>query len=227
MAKIGYVSENQELPEWMTVGQFISYCQPMYATWDAAFCTDMLDHFDLPVKQKIKTFSRGMKMKVALVSALAFRPQLLILDEPFSGLDPLVREEFIDGLLEVTGNKDWTIFISSHDIHEVERLADWVGIIHLGKKKLVEQTESLQGRFRSVEVTLDEGGNKDRSYPATWLSVSQRDRIVHFVDAQYSEAQLQSDIRERFPNGRDIQVSGMTLREIFVILAKQYRMIKA
>ncbi|MCD4779955.1 MAG: ABC transporter ATP-binding protein [Candidatus Omnitrophica bacterium] len=225
--KIGYVSENQELPEWMTVEQFINYCMPMYSTWDNDFCAALLKQFDLPLKQKIKTFSRGMKMKVALVSALAFRPNLLILDEPFSGLDPLVREEFIDGLLEITGNKDWTIFISSHDIHEVERLADWVGIIHLGKKKLVEETESLQGRFRSIEVTLSDAVEAKNDYPEEWLSVNDKDRIVNFVDSQFSEERSKDKINQIFPNRTDIRVSGMTLREIFVILAKHYRMIKA
>lgn len=227
MERIGYVSENQELPEWMTVEKFINYCKPMYSTWDNGFCAELLKQFDLPLKQKIKTFSRGMKMKVALVSALAFRPKLLILDEPFSGLDPLVREEFIDGLLEITGNKDWTILISSHDINEVERLADWVGIIHLGKKKLVEETESLQRRFRSLEVTLSDFVKDKNDYPEEWLSVKHKDRIVKFVDSQYSEQKSKDKIKQIFPNSTDIRVSGMTLREIFVILAKQYRMIKA
>ena len=165
-------------------------------------------------------------MKAALVSSLAFRPQLLILDEPFSGLDPLVREEFIDGLLEITGNKDWTIFISSHDIHEVERLADWVGIIHLGSKKFIEETESLQGRFRSVEVILSDVIDNKKDYPKEWFSVKHKDRIVNFVDSQYSE-DSNNKIKQIFPSCTDLRVSGMTLREIFVILAKQYRMIKA
>jgi len=225
--KIGYVSENQELPEWMTVERFIHYCKPMYSTWDDDFCEELLKQFDLPLKQKIKTFSRGMKMKVALVSALAFRPKLLILDEPFSGLDPLVREEFIDGLLEITENKDWTILISSHDIHEVERLADWVGIIHLGKKQLVEETESLQDRFRSIEVTLNDTSNDEKSYPENWLSLKHKNRVVTFIDSQFLDNKSQEEIKKIFPNTTDIRVSGMTLREIFVILAKQYRMIKA
>ncbi|MBU0469092.1 MAG: ABC transporter ATP-binding protein [Candidatus Omnitrophica bacterium] len=226
VSQIGYVSENQELLEWMTVEQLINYCKPMYSTWDDKFCKDLLKQFDIPYKQKIKTFSRGMKMKTALVSSLSFRPKLLILDEPFSGLDPVVREEFIDGLLEITQNQEWTIFISSHDIHEVERLADWVGIIHLGKKKLVEESESLQRRFRTVEVILKKSINEKINYPEEWLSIQDKDRIVNFVDSQYSDKQTQLKIKELFPDHSDITVTGMSLREIFVILAKQYRMVK-
>jgi len=226
VSQIGYVSENQELLEWMTVEQLINYCKPMYSTWDDKFCKDLLAQFDIPYKQKIKTFSRGMKMKTALVSSLSFRPKLLILDEPFSGLDPVVREEFIDGLLEITQNQEWTIFISSHDIHEVERLADWVGIIHLGKKRLVEETESLQNRFRMIEIILKEAISEKINYPEEWLSVQCKDRIINFVDSQYLDKQTREKIKKIFPDHSDVSAAGMTLREIFVILAKQYRMVK-
>jgi ABC-2 type transport system ATP-binding protein len=97
---IGYVSENQELPEWMTVRYFLDYLRPFYPTRDSALEQHLLRQFDLPLDRKIKHFSRGMKMKLALASVLAYRPALIVLDEPFSGLDPLVRDELIEGLLE-------------------------------------------------------------------------------------------------------------------------------
>ena len=153
-AQIGYVSENQEMPDWMTIKQFLNYCKNMYSTWDDKFCNDLTDQFNLPLDQQLKSISRGMKMKAALISSLAYRPKLLIFDEPFSGLDPLVRDEFITGMLDITEDENWTIFISSHDIDEVERLADWVGIIDKGVLKVVEKTEDLQNRFRRVELTL-------------------------------------------------------------------------
>ena len=100
--QIGYVSENMELPLWMTVKQFLDYCRPLYPNWDAAFEKRLLTQFDLPLTTKLKDLSRGMRMKAALLSSLAYRPKLVVLDEPFSGLDPLVRDEFIRGLLELT-----------------------------------------------------------------------------------------------------------------------------
>ena len=93
---IGYVSENQELPEWMTVKYFLDYLRPFYPVWDTALEQHLLRQFDLPLDRKIKNLSRGMKMKVALASVLAYRPALIVLDEPFSGLDPLVRDELIE-----------------------------------------------------------------------------------------------------------------------------------
>jgi len=138
-SQLGYVSENQQFPEWMTVAQLLDHCRPMYPTWDQDFCDHLLAQLGLPLDQKLKSLSRGMKVKAFLLSSLAYRPRLLILDEPFGGLDPLVREEFVRGVLELAAQERWTIFISSHDIEEVERLADWVGFINDGRLELVER----------------------------------------------------------------------------------------
>jgi ABC-2 type transport system ATP-binding protein len=126
LAQIGYVSENQQLPLWMTVRQLLDYCRPFYPTWDRALERKLLGQFELPETRKLSELSRGMLMKAALLSSLAYRPKLLVLDEPFSGLDPLVREEFTRGLLEISEAGEWTVFVSSHDIEEVERLADHI-----------------------------------------------------------------------------------------------------
>jgi ABC-2 type transport system ATP-binding protein len=96
-AKIGYVSESQEMPEWMTREYFLSYLKPFYPTWDDARASELVRQFDLPLQRQLKHLSRGMKMKAALVSSLAYRPKVLVLDEPFSGLDPMVREDLAEG----------------------------------------------------------------------------------------------------------------------------------
>lgn len=222
-AQIGYVSENQELPEWMKVNQFLNYCKNMYSTWDDQFCNSLIEQFNLPLTQRLKSLSRGMKMKAALVSSLAYRPKLLIFDEPFSGLDPLVRDEFISGVLDITESENWTIFISSHDIDEVERLADWVGIIDRGQLKLVEKTETLQNRFRRIELILSESTNAKSKFPDEWLLPKQQERAVHFVDSQYKSGKSENKIREFFPNSSNIEVAGMSLREIFIVFAKKFK----
>jgi len=219
-AQIGYVSENQEMPDWMTIKQFLKYCRTMYPTWDDKFCDDLITQFNLPMKQKIKSLSRGMKMKAALISSLAYRPKLLVCDEPFSGLDPLVRDEFITGVLDITEEENWTIFISSHDIDEVERLADWVGIIDKGVLKVIEKTDDLQQRFRRVEVTLEEPVAGDIAFPKEWYLGQQQGRTVHFVDSQHTDGD--EKIREMFPNCTNVEMFGMSLREIFVVFAKQF-----
>ena len=123
--QIGYVSENQEAPEWMTVDYLMAYLKPFYPTWDDGRAQELLKAFELPGDRKLKHLSRGMRMKAALASSLAYRPKLLVLDEPFTGLDPLVRDEFIEGLVGIA--QDTTMLISSHDLAEIESFATHIG----------------------------------------------------------------------------------------------------
>src|SRR5882757_6370252 len=130
-ARIGYVSENQGMPEAMKVGAQLEYLRGFYPTWDRELEDSLIKQFELPRDRKIKALSRGMKMKLALAGALAFHPKLIVLDEPFGGLDALVRDQLIEGLLERA--EESTIFISSHDLAEIESFASHVGYLESGK----------------------------------------------------------------------------------------------
>ena len=222
---IGYVSESMELPLWMTVDQFLNYCRPLYPQWDRAFEDKMRVQFDLPPKTKLRDLSRGMRMKAALLSSLAYRPKLVVLDEPFSGLDPLVRDEFIRGLLELTEQEGWTVFISSHDIEEVQRLADRIAIINRGKLALDESNESLQGRFRAVEVVFPDQEKPPAQVPASWLHVEQAGRTLRFVETQFNnEDVLSATVKQTLFQDACHHAVPMSLREIFVALARAYRL---
>jgi ABC-2 type transport system ATP-binding protein len=221
-AQIGYVSENQQLPLWMTVRQLLDYCRPFYPRWDRELERSLLAQFALPEDRKLKHLSRGMLMKASLLSSLAYRPKLLVLDEPFSGLDPLVREEFVSGVLAISGAGDWTVLISSHDIEEVERLADRVAMLESGRLSLNETTEELQARFRRVDVTLNEGEARLDAPPPGWLELERAGNLVRFVDSRYDRAATEQTCRERFSNGT-VTARPMTLREIFLALGRTGR----
>lgn len=220
--QIGYVSENQQLPLWMTVRQFLDYCRPWYPAWDRDLEKKLLARFELPGDRKLKHLSRGMLMKAALLSSLAYRPKLLVLDEPFSGLDPLVRDEFIQGVLEVSEIGDWTVFISSHDINEVEMLCDWVGILNAGRLQLAEPVEIIQARFRKIEVVLREEGRTKAAIPEHWLCFEQAGSIIRFFDKNFEAGKTEALCRERFPSAA-VTAHPMSLREIFVALMRAQR----
>ncbi|MEM9235237.1 MAG: ABC transporter ATP-binding protein [Verrucomicrobiota bacterium] len=223
--RIGYVSENQQMPDWMTVPQLMDYLRPLYGqAWDRDFERKMLAEFDLPLETKLKSLSRGQRMKAALLSSLAYRPQLVVLDEPFSGLDPLVRDEFLSGLLELTEKEGWTVWISSHDIEEVERFADRVAILNSGRVDLEENVDSLQARFREVEVICGEEAVVPAKVPDEWIGARSSGRALSFVDMNYDESRSSECLRERFPTAERFQDRPMTLREIFVALARKYRL---
>lgn len=222
--RIGYVSENQQLPGWLTVPQLLDYVRPMYGThWDRAFEKRLLSGFELPLATKIRSLSRGQRMKAALLSSLAYRPQLVVLDEPFSGLDPLVRDEFLEGLLELTGHEGWTVWISSHDIEEVERFADRVAFLNDGRVELEEDGEALKARFREVDVSFDGEPVLPPDLPAGWLNIRSAGRSVRFVESYYEESSIRERVAAVFPQAVRHEVRPMSLREIFVALAKSHR----
>jgi ABC-2 type transport system ATP-binding protein len=161
-------------------------------------------------------------MKAALLSSLAYRPKLLVLDEPFSGLDPLVRDEFIQGVLEVSEIGDWTVFISSHDINEVEMLCDWTGILTGGRLQLTEHVESLQARFRRIEVVSDTTVASSVVVPEHWLCYEQSGTILRFIETNFVAGKTEALCRERFPSAA-VTAHPMTLREIFVALMRAGR----
>ena len=218
---IGYVSENQQMPRWMTLAELLAYCRPFYPTWDDALCRKLVDDFRLPLDQKIGRMSRGMRVKAALVSALAYRPRLLVLDEPFSGLDPVVRDDLIHGMLERAGDERWSVLISSHDLEEVERLVDAVAFLDAGRIVLSEPLTTLQGRFRQVEVTQPEPGTAPPA-EASWIGATAAGRLLRFVDTSYNGPASDERMSAKFPGAR-IDVQPMSLRQIFIALVRHRR----
>ena len=220
LARIGYVSENQEMPEWMTVGALLAYLQPFYPTWDDDRARQLVGQFDLPVDRPLRQLSRGMRMKAALASSLAYRPRLLIMDEPFSGLDPLVREDLIEGLLESA--EETTILVSSHDLGEIESFASHIGYLDSGRLQFSEEMASLTARFREVEVLLDSPPlvPLDRPWPAHWLRPETAPALVRFIETHFDPERTPREISGVFGDVRDISAHPMSLRAIFVALAR-------
>lgn len=218
---IGYVSENQQLPDWMTVGGLLEFCRPFYPQWDRELAERLVAQFDLPLERRLRQLSRGMRMKVAFASALAYRPRLIVLDEPFSGLDPLVRDELIDSLLELAGES--TIFLSSHDLAEIESLASHLGYLEEGRLLFSEEMSVLSERFRDVTVTLPEAAAARADFPAAWIDVEVAGPAVRFVHTQYEGEATERQVAEAFPAALSIVYDPMPLRAIFLAVAKSQR----
>jgi ABC-2 type transport system ATP-binding protein len=219
--RIAYVSENQELPEGMTVGGMLDYMRPFYPQWDRKLERELVRQFDLPLDRKLKHLSRGMKMKASFASSLAYRPRLIVLDEPFSGLDPLVRDELIEGLLERA--PETTIFLSSHDLAEIESFASHVGFLEGGRLLFSEEMAVLSERFREMTVTLAAPEPLPRDLPRTWLLPETVDCVARFVASNYRAGETERETAAIFPNASNIEAEPMPLRAIFLAIAKSSR----
>ena len=221
LAQIGYVSENQGMPSRLTVEEYTTYLRLFYPTWDRDLESSISRQLRLPLDRKIGDLSHGMRMKMALMCALPYRPKLLILDEPFSGLDPLVRDEFMEGLLDQAG--EMTILISSHELGEIDGVATHVAFLDEGKLLFQESMSDLTRRFREVHVTLDVEAKRPYQTPKEWIEMRTMGNVLTFVDSGFDESALSERIRSRINGVREIDSQPMALRSIFTTLARAAR----
>ena len=133
LSRIGYLSEENDLPSWMRVDELMRYSRAFYRGWDDAYAAELQTMFALDPAAKIKTLSKGQKARAGLVVALAHRPELLVLDEPSSGLDPIVRRDILGAVLRTIAHEGRTVLFSSHLLEEVEQVADHVTMIRRGE----------------------------------------------------------------------------------------------
>jgi len=221
LAQIGYVSENQKFPGRLTVDEYIAYLRPFYPTWDRALESSITAQLGLPGRHKIKALSHGMRIKLALACALPYRPRLLILDEPFSGLDPLVRDEFMSGLLQQAG--ELTVLISSHELAELEGTCTHVGFMDAGKMLIEESMEALGARFREVRVTLEQPATVPSRLPPEWLQAEAMGNVLRFIETRFSEADLAARVQATLGAVKHVDAEPMPLRSVFTTLARAAR----
>jgi len=154
--RVGYVAENQKMYDWMTIEEIMGFSGSFYPTWDKNLAEELLRKFELPRKEKLKNLSRGMYGKVALLLALSHNPELLILDDPTSGLDAVVRREFLEGIVEIIREENRTVFFSTHIINEIERVADYIGIVEEGKLLTASSLDDLKSSVKKVRLIFED-----------------------------------------------------------------------
>jgi ABC-2 type transport system ATP-binding protein len=156
LSRIGYLSEENDLPGWMSVDELIRYSQAFYPAWDDAYAEDLRQAFALDSRAKIKNLSRGQKARAGLLIALAYRPELLVLDEPSSGLDPIVRRDILGAVIRTIADEGRTVLFSSHLLEEVEQVADHVTMIHQGTIALSAPLDEIKESHRCLTARFPE-----------------------------------------------------------------------
>jgi ABC-2 type transport system ATP-binding protein len=213
--QIGYVSDAPALYDWMSVGEIGWFTASFYPLGFLEAYRESIRRYEIPESRKIRHLSKGQRAKVALSLALAHDPALLILDEPTSGLDPMVRREFLESMIDraVSGR---TVFLSSHQISEVERVADTIGILHQGKLKVLSPLVELKDSVTELTISLDDPLTTLPSLPAPAevltedVSGRQRRMIVkHFAP------EMAGLIKDR-PGVNGIHERALSLEEIFI-----------
>ena len=211
--RTGYVAEGQKMYDWMKIDEIIWFCKGFYSDWDDAFAAELRNKLELPGAKRVGELSRGTQAKLALLLAMSYRPELLILDEPTAGLDVVVRRDFLEGVIELIQEQGRTVFFSSHIVHEVERVADWVGIIDAGRLVWCSSMDDLKAKVKRLVLTLEEP-SRDFKVGEGWnvLSVEHNGRQSAVVVKDFSEKTLEA---ARLLKPVDIRVDELGLEDIF------------
>ena len=209
--KIGVVYDGDNFPDFWTAKQLSQVMEGIYTQWDNALFQKYLEDFHLPVRQKIKDYSRGMTMQLAIAVALSHHPQLLILDEATSGLDPVMRDEMLDVFLEFVQEESHSILLSSHITSDLEKVADYITFIHSGKLIMTVSKNDLVYNYavmrcrESQFLTLD---------PCDIITYRKRDFQIDVLVPDGKKAQRKY---------KDIIVDHVSVDEIMLLLAKGER----
>lgn len=148
LSRIGYLSEENDIPEWMRIDELIRYSRAFYPAWDDVYAAELGQAFALDPAAIIRNLSKGQKARVGLLIALAHRPELLVLDEPSSGLDPIVRRDILGAVIRTIADEGRTVLFSSHLLGEVEQVADHVTMINRGQIVLSASLDSIRESHR-------------------------------------------------------------------------------
>jgi ABC-2 type transport system ATP-binding protein len=210
LSEVGVVPEEPDAPPAMTARQLSRFCSRLYPRWDAAGVEARLKRFGVPADTPFGKLSKGQKGQVLMALALAAAPRLLVLDDPTLGLDAVARKAVFEELIGDLADRGTTVFITTHDLAGVERIADRVGILRAGKLVLDEEMESLKTRFRRVSFPRSREAAVGRLTPLAPVAVASRGWEVEAVVSQYAE--------EHLPAEDGPEVSALTLEEIFIAL---------
>jgi ABC-2 type transport system ATP-binding protein len=155
LGRIGYLSEEPDFPEWMKVWELLRYTRAFYPRWDAAYAERLRDQFALDPDARIKTLSKGQRARLGLIAAEAHRPELLMLDEPSSGLDPIVRRDILEAIIRTVTDQGRTVIFSSHLLDEVERVSDYLAMLHRGTLRFCAPMDDIRMRHRRVVLHFE------------------------------------------------------------------------
>ncbi len=209
--KIGVVYDGDNFPGFWTAKQLSQVMEGIYTQWDNALFQKYLEDFHLPVKQKIKNYSRGMTMKLAIAVALSHHPQLLILDEATSGLDPIMRDEMLDVFLEFVQEESHSILLSSHITSDLEKVADYITFIHNGKLILTASKNDLVYHYAVMRCRESQFLALD---PGDIIAYRKRDFQIDVLVDNGKEAQRKY---------KDAVVDHVSVDEIMLLLVKGER----
>ena len=215
--RVALLSEESALYPWITIAEILRFAAALHPRWDKALAGRLAVDLDLDPAKRIRELSRGTRAKVALVLAVSARPELLLLDDPTAGLDPLVRREVLDGVLEAVSHEGGAVVYASHLVHDVERVADRVIVLDGGAIRLEGELEDLKARIRRARAVFDGDAPAGDAVPGAIERLAEGRILTVTADAR--DGELEAALRKL--GAREVAVESLPLEEILVALLRE------
>lgn len=223
LGRIGYVHQEGELLGWMTVKQLVRYVSTYYKNWNHELEEKYIDDFDISLKDRVGSLSPGQRQKLAILLAIGFEPELLILDEPASALDPVARSQFLDLLLHIIQDESRTIIISSHILSDVEKVIDHTLIMREGRILRDCSFDSLREEFLKVTLTSLNGGLPAELPFENIINCVREDSHAVFTAQNCPQQELEAKAKDL---NCEIKIRPLPLEEIYKIVVSQKTEVK-
>jgi len=217
LGRIGYLSETRDLPKWMRIDELMRYNKAFYPSWDQTYAEELRKTFELDSLQKITTLSKGQRARTALLIAIAHRPNLLLLDEPSTGLDPIVRRDILSAIIRTVADEGRTVLLSSHLVDEIERVADNVMIIHHGQVVLTDSIDNIKETHHCLTLRFDKPQTSVPKLPSTLSCVGGPLEWTFLCAGQTDQLKNTAGTL----NARIVEQSTPTLEDIFITRVKK------
>jgi ABC-2 type transport system ATP-binding protein len=214
LSRIGYLGEESDLPSWLRVGELLRYSAAFRPGWDANYATSLISRFDLDLKSRMSNLSKGQRARAGLIVALAFRPEFLLLDEPSSGLDPIVRRDVLGAIIKTISEEGRTVLFSSHLLSEVEQVCDRIVMLSGGRIVLDDTLEEIKRTHYQVCVRWPERRDTPPKIDGavSWRDCGNQWQALWRGEPHILEAEMASA-------GGKLAIRDASLDEIFVALA--------
>jgi ABC-2 type transport system ATP-binding protein len=222
--RIAYISENIQIPRWMSIEDAVGFCKPLYPKWDNLLLQKLLDLFNLKMNKRYENSSKGQRRAIGIILAMCQNPDVLIMDEPASGLDTLARRYFLSEILNIACNENKTVLFSSHILGDIERTVDRVAILSKGKRILEGELDSLKESVKRISLhgenigknNDDNNGNLPKNLFQT-LQIVKEPNLIQWVVTDYTDEKI-NQLYQKLPENVKIETEGFNLEELFMLV---------
>jgi ABC-2 type transport system ATP-binding protein len=218
--RIAYISENMQIPRWMSIEEAVGFCKPLYPDWDEVLLQKLLDLFNLKMSKRYEQSSKGHRRAICIILAMCQNPDVLIMDEPASGLDTSARRHFLSEILNIACNENKTVLFSSHILSDIERTVDRVAILFQGQRLLEGELDSLKETVRRISLRGEKINellqDECQKMFQTFRMIKEQDNI-QWVVLDYTEEKM-SRLYQMVPENINIETEAFNLEELFMLV---------